>query len=428
VGHMKKIYAFVLVSALVVPAVGWAGSNVYVYPIENPYVATVVGTPIGYRAELPEKIRVERLKLTVFKDREVPDVFWYSEQLRYSLAYQKEKAPLIFVIAGTGSGYNEAKMRVLQRAFFQVGFHVIALSSPTHPNFIVSASSSGVPGHLLHDSEDLYRVMELIWGQVQDRIEVSEFYLTGYSLGAAQSAFISKLDEDKRLFNFRKVLLICPPVSLYTSTRILDDMMEKGPGEHPEDIQRFLDRMFAVFSEVYQQGEFVSFTGDFLYAAYKKRQPPDELMAALIGLVFRISSANMVFTSDVMTNGGYIKPKNLVLGTTDSLTDYFKVAARVKFHDYFREFFTPYFKTKQPGVTEDDLIRALSLESIEDYLRDAQKIALVTNEDELILAPGELDYLRKIFGDRAKIYPRGGHCGNLDHRDNVAYMVQLFTD
>ncbi len=426
---MKKIYTFVLIGALVVPSVGWAGSDVYVYPVESPYAATVVGTPIRYKAELPEKIRVERLELTVFKDREVPDVLWYSEQLRYSLAYQKEKAPLIFVIAGTGAGYNAAKMRVLQRAFFQVGFHVIALSSPTHPNFIVSASSSGVPGHLLHDSEDLYRVMDLIWGQVQDRIEVSEFYLTGYSLGAAQAAFVSKLDEDKRLFNFRKVLLINPPVSLYTSTRILDDMLEKSRGEDPEeDIQRFLDRMFGAFSEVYRRGEFVSFTGDFLYAAYQERQPPEEHVAALIGLVFRISSANMVFTSDVMTNGGYIKPKNLVLGTTDPLTDYFKVAARVSFHDYFLEFFTPYFKAKQPGLTEDDLIRTLSLESIEDYLRGAQKIALVTNEDEIILAPGELDYLRKIFGDRAKIYPRGGHCGNLDHRDNVAYMVQLFTD
>ncbi len=88
-GHMKKIYTFVLVSALVVPAVGWAGSDVYVYPVESPYAATVVGTPIRYRAELPEKIRVERLKLTVFKDREVPDVLWYSEQLSYSLAYQE---------------------------------------------------------------------------------------------------------------------------------------------------------------------------------------------------------------------------------------------------------------------------------------------------------------------------------------------------
>ena len=423
---MNRIKALILLGAFSLTQASWAEPDVYVYPVWSPYAATVVGTPARYRAELPEEVRVTHLRLTVFEDREVPDVLWYSEELRYSLAYQKEKAPLIFVIAGTGAGYNDAKMRVLQKAFFQAGFHVIALSSPTHPNFIVSASSTGVPGHLVTDSRDLYHVMDLAWQQVQDRIEVSDFYLTGYSLGAAQAAFLSKLDEDQQLFNFRKVLLINPPLSLYTSTNILDDMFAKNLGDDPEAIQRFLDRMFGAFSEVYRKGDFVSFTGDFLYAAYKERKPPDERVAALIGLVFRLSSANMVFTSDVMTNFGLIKPKHVKLSTTDSLTDYFKVATRVSFHDYFNEMFAPYFKAKEHGLTDQELIEMLSLKSIESYLRRAEKIGLVTNEDELILAPGELDYLRQVFGERAKIYPRGGHCGNLEHRDNVAFMVRYF--
>jgi len=53
---------------------------------------------------------------------------------------QDSPAPLIFIIAGTGAGYNSQKMKVLQRAFFQAGFHVLALSSPTHGHFIVSAT------------------------------------------------------------------------------------------------------------------------------------------------------------------------------------------------------------------------------------------------------------------------------------------------
>lgn len=101
--------------------------------------------------------------------------------------------------------------------------------------------------------------------------------------------------------------------------------------------------MLHAFSEVYRKGDFVNFSGDFLYTAYQDRQPDDAVMAALIGTSFRLSSANMIFTSDVFTNFGYIKPKNLVLSTTDFLTDYYKVSARVTFLDYFREMFYPFF-------------------------------------------------------------------------------------
>jgi hypothetical protein len=62
-------------------------------------------------------------------------------------------------------------------------------------------------------------------------VEVTDFFLTGYSLGAAQSAFVAKLDEEDKVFNFRKVLLVNPPVSLYNSVQILDKMLEENiPG------------------------------------------------------------------------------------------------------------------------------------------------------------------------------------------------------
>ena len=32
-------------------------------------------------------------------------------------------------------------------------------------------------------------------------------------------------------------------------------------------------------------------------------------------------------------------------------------------------------------------------------------------------------YLQEVLGDRAKIYPYGGHCGNMDYSENVAYML-----
>ena len=69
-----------------------------------------------------------------------------------------------------------------------------------------------------------------------------------------------------------------------------------------------------------------------------------------------------------------------------------------------------------------------SLTAISDYLGSTGKITVMHNQDDVILEPGEIDFFREVFGDRAKIYPRGGHCGNMAHRDNVAHMVNTFKN
>jgi len=299
----------------------------YDYPLKNPYVATIIGTPTELQAELPEKIDYELLGLKVFPDRLTPDVFWYQQEFLYTLTYQKQEAPLIFVIAGTGSSSYSSSTIFLQKAFYKAGFHVICLSSPTHMNFVVTASATCVPGNIVEDAQDLYRVMTLAWQQVKDRIKVSEFY-----------------------------------------------------------------------------------------------------MAGIIGTVFQLALRNMIFTSDVMSNSGFIVPKNRVLGSADSLTDYWKVTGTLSFIDYFDELLYPYFQSKSPGLTKEALIASTSLRSIESYLRNTPKIVLMDNEDDLILTPQDLAFLKNVFGPRAKIYPYGGHLGNMAYKENIAHMINIFKN
>ena len=397
----------------------------YDYPFTDPYVATVLGTPEGCAVELPGKIPIKLDKITVFPDREIPKILWTLESLNYSYLIQKGPAPLIFLIAGTGASFQSAKMQLMQKAFYRAGYHVISLSSPTHPNFIVSASTSGVPGHLEEDSIDLYRVMQEIWQKLQKKIEVTDFYLTGYSLGAAQSAFIAKLDEKKQAFNFRKVLLINPPVSLYNSVIILDNMLEQNIPD--DNFNMFYEEIFDAFTDAYVHGDHVNLNDNFLYNVYQYRKPKnDDSIEALIGLSFRLSSGNMVFTSDVLTQAGYVIPSNLELGRHDSMTDYSKVFMRLSFLEYFKGIFLPHFKKQDPGLKEADLIRNMSLNHIEDYLRNSPKLGLIHNADDIILRPGEIDYLRDVFGSRAHIFPHGGHCGNMAYPDNTAAMIEFF--
>ncbi len=424
----KKLHYLLLMCSILFAAVPIAQAESYDYPIDDPIAATILSTPPQARASLPQTIRVKQYQtIDIFPDRDVPEVFWYNKEMLYSVAYHKEKAPVIFMIAGTGAGYDSAKMKMMQKAFFEAGFHVVALSSPTHPNFIVSASSSGMPGDIQSDAKDLYNVMEKIVQKSKRKDLIGDFYLTGYSLGGTQAAFVAKLDEDRKVFNFKKVLMINPALNIYDSAIKLDKMLTDNIPGGMKEFNAFYRKLMNNITQSYVQGDFVDLSLDFFYSAYSEILPSTEEGEAVIGFSFRISLANLLFTADVVTNSGYIVPKNLKLFRTDSLTDYCKVAARGNgFSEYVENIVYPVFKAKEPGLSLRELVDQSSLRVLENYLQKSDKIGLVTNADDFILAEGDVEYFEQVFGARAKIYPRGGHCGNMAYTDNVAYMVDFF--
>ncbi len=422
---MKHLRLIFIACILLLPVPGLAADDGYGYPIPGSYEASIIGTPASLIPEFPAKIPTRELVLQIFPNRQIPPIFFYDDGLRCTFAYQKQKAPLVFLIGGAGANDRTDNLLTMMKAFYQAGFHVITLPSPSISNFIVTASQSGVPGDLTEDAADLYRAMETAWKQVEGDIEVSSFNLAGYSLGATQAAFVAKLDEERRVFNFRRVLMINPSVSLYNSVTRIENMLKEIPGG-PKKEGIFFNRMLTKFSQFYRYGNFVAINENFIYSIYSEKLFSHEETAGLIGLSYRIGLAGMVFSSDVMTNSGYVVPKNRVLSPNDSVFDYFLVSSHLSFFDYFNEYLYPYFQKQRPGLTKQEYIASLGLRSIEGYLKSSSKFGVMTNENDFILTKAELDYLRQLFGERTKIYPRGGHLGNLEYKDNLAYMVAFF--
>ena len=400
----------------------------YFYPFVNPYEATVIPLPIAYQAKLPDEVDSKEFKLKVFPDRETPEVFWYQDGLKCSLAKQDKQAPLIFVVAGTGASYKSANMLSLEKIFFQAGFHVIRISSPTHMNFIVNATS-GMPGNTPEDAEDLYRVMIQADAYAREKkTDISGYALTGYSLGGIESAFISKLDEERGAFNFDRVLLINPPADVYQSITILDNLLvDNIPGGADNFTPWFKEALQKLTAQASTIDD-LTFSGDSIYKLYRYYPPREDFLQALIGLAFRMHSADLVFTTDVMNGGGYIVPKGLELSARSSLTNYAMTSYHTSFVNYFDEWFFPFYKNQEPGLTKEAIIKRCSLYELENYLRTSDKIGLMHNEDDVIMAPGDIDYLKSVFGDRANIFPTGGHCGNISHPDVANYMVNFLTN
>lgn len=428
---MYKFIKFAITLLLLFSSVVTASANTanYDYPLENPFAATILGTPKEFKAELPKYHRIPSKDYTLeFPDaRTIPDVFWYHRQgMKYGITAQRKKAPLVFAIAGTGAGYKSEKMKFFQRAFYQAGFHVVTLSSPTFSNFMVNASKTAIPGNLQDDAADLYRVMQAIMKE-HTELEVSDYHMIGYSLGASQAAFVARLDEQEKAIGFNKVLMINPPLNLFHSVKVLDNMLTANIPGGVDNFNAFFKDFMTNVTAYHRDHQKLDLTGvEFFYEAYRDKNPTVSRMQALIGIAFRMSSSDMVFVSDVYNNLGYLVPKNTPLETTTSLTKYAKASRRLGFTDYVNEIYVPYF-SKANGVSREDIIAQSSLLSIKDYLQQSDKIGLMHNENDPILMAGEIDTIKSLFPGRAMIYPYGGHCGNMEYKDNVAYMVNFFS-
>jgi len=206
---MKGLKLLIAATLVLLPALSQAADTAaYPYPFPGPFGATILGTPPQMKPDLPREVPSKELILELIPELKKSDVFFYDKGLRCTFAYQDKKAPLVFLIAGTGSNHKAGKLVSMMKQFYKAGYHVITMASPTHPNFIINASHSHNPGDLTDDAADLYWAMEAAWAKVKGEIEVDGFYLAGYSLGGTQAAFVAKLDEERKSFNFNKVLLV----------------------------------------------------------------------------------------------------------------------------------------------------------------------------------------------------------------------------
>jgi len=401
----------------------------YGYPLHNPFEATISTTPPELRPVLPTDENIDQadyaLRLRPEREFTLAKNFWPVEKLRYRLAEQDGPAPLIFIIAGTGAHYSNGTMEYLKKLFYGAGYHVVQLSSPTSYDFMAAASRHATPGVSSEDADDLYRVMQAVRAQ-HPKLPITEFHLTGYSLGGLHAAFVSKLDETRRSFNFKRVLLLNPPVNLYTSVTNLDRLVQTQVKGIDSRVT-FYEVVLGKLTRYFQERGHIDLNEALLYDFQNSNEHlSDEQMAMLIGTSFRFSSADIAFTSDLINRRGLITPADYPITEGSSLAPFFKRALQCNFDCYMAEQLIPLWRTRNGGGSLPQLIQEASLYALEDYLKSSGKIAVMHNADDLILGPGDLGFLRRTLGPRLTVYPHGGHCGNLNYRVNSDAMLEFF--
>ena len=190
----------------------------------------------------------------------------------------------------------------------------------------------------------------------------------------------------------------------------------------------FFNALFEKFAEYFKENGMIRLDDEaFLFKFQESSQSLGraELMA-LVGAAFRFTSAGLVFTVDALNGTGYVVEKSQRLTVGTPLEQFFKRGLWWRFTDYFDRLLIPYWERQNPQDSRDQLIEEISLSALRGYLEGAPKIGVISNADEIILSPDDIRFLSETFGSRATIFPRGGHLGNIQHRDYVARMLIFF--
>ena len=416
---LSKIILFLILSLTVFS---------YNFPIDDPYSATIIGSATMMTPGVSENIPLKVYEIQIKDKKDIPDVFWYASKFKFSFSKQKnKKAPLIFVLAGTGSDYNTTRVKFMQRIFHDAGYHTIAISSQMSQQFMISASSNSVPGLLLEDNKDIYKAMKLAYNKIKDQVEVTDFYIMGYSLGGSNAAVLSYIDEKEKVFNFKRVFMVNPPVDLYNSAVKLDKYLDNYTGGKTKGIEKLLNTTLAKVKGGLTS-EYANIGADTIYNIVKGDILSDAEKKAYIGLAFRLASTDLNFISDFMTRSHVYTKNPEKVDKYTNMKEYFKAVNFATFEDYVNKIGFPYYKKHNKDYSIEALKREASLKVIEDYLRTSPKIAAVTNADELILNEKDFAFLKDVFKDRLVIYPKGGHCGNMFYKENVDVMLKFLNE
>ena len=229
--------------------------------------ATVFGTPPQDMASVPAKVPLSEINAELPWRLPVPRILWFDAKLRVWFSAQDKPAPLAIVISGTGGDGNTKTISVLRAALYGAGYHVLTMPSPTSPEFIVSASSTGVAGDLMQDGQDLYAAMQEIIAHLPRKIRITDIDVVGYSLGGTNAAIVKSIDAAEHKLKIHRVVMINPPVSLFSSVGRLDRLFAATIGAGDQGVELLYRRLYAQIANLYRASDRLELDENFLLSA-----------------------------------------------------------------------------------------------------------------------------------------------------------------
>jgi len=393
----------------------------YGYPFRDPFLATTTTAILdadGF-ARRPER---EVVRVPGLPGRNDAPLLEGRGTLNVALYRQHHRAPLLFILSGIGSNPYFGLATYFAALFYGEGFHVVILPSPMSWNFALAASRSGAPGYAPEDARDLYDAMQKLLPMLRDQysLEIVGIDFLGASLGALEGAYLSVIDAKERKIGIQKFLLVNPPLDLsYALTKVDGwDALEKKFGR--DRSKRIVAKALGIVESFPKGNRDDPATFDKLARAFAGFTT--EELQFLIAEDLQSLLPELVYVTQGLNDQGVLKTP------ADQARKRLQEAKGLTFSDYSEKIAIPLWRlqAKEPQAESESFWKRGSLAPILSQLRGYAPVQFMHNVDDFIARKESIEELKVTLGDQMRLYPYGGHLGNLWYPENKQYVLRYF--
>ncbi len=340
-------------------------------------------------------------------------------ELSFVHAPNSENKNLVVILSGLGADDASQQSRFLAWKALETGYSAIILPSPITPDYARVVSRNGLVGVTPNDSQEIYETLLLIRAKLEKKgYAFPGMSLLGYSHGALVAAFLKKIEQERRQLNITTSLLINPPVDLLHGMRMIDQRAKLADSTSFLRWVKIALRGKSLLSNYKKVPTTVQTSLSFIEAL----KISDIEVSGMIGKGLMMGLGDVILAGQEITDMGILPEAGMAGSAVKRYQDSArsKAANKLNFAQYLENFLTFGYDPSIRASKIDQLNAICSLPAVADIAsRDNGEIFVMHNADDFLLREGDIEWLESTFGDRALIYPRGGHMGNIWYPDNV---------
>lgn len=397
----------------------------YDFPDIDGGVATIAGSLF----KVPKKLKYHTIKL---KDPERPKRKRRALKFRYYPAQGKSDGSFTFLLGGIGATVESNLTNLVAEKISAKGKHALVVPSVFLPRFAEAFSSTGYVGNIADDSKDLYRALELVTKKVNLKFSINpeSYNMIGISLGALTAAHIGSISvKTLERLQFQRILIINNPVDLLHGLRYLDEGRAAGDEIGFWREIKLLQYVIKIFKAL-PKTEFMNIDVFQNIVSIIEKFTEGEVQSFIADSLSSSLAGVITVSQEAYDQGVFVE-----LPPKSSVTYKYvrkerrKQIAKMGFEQYVNGLMVPYYQTQlnRPDYTIEQANYNSSLYGLRDYISSSNNIFLMHNEDDFLLKPSDIDWLKSAFGERAYFFPRGGHVGNLWYPENMK-VLNKFLD
>ncbi len=413
---MQFLKVFLLPFFFLLPPTLANASDTYDFPYTRDGLVSSLLAAIAQ----PEEIVAPIKTMVIRTDRDKVPFLEGKSRFRYGILKQNHAAPLVFVIPGTGGLASSNLSLTYAEQLYRLGYHVVTLANPFSWQFALSASRTGLVGYPPDDAEDLYQAMMQLDQHLkaQEKMKITNYGLVAYSLGGLVSAFVGKLDTEKHYFNFKRIVLINPPLNLDYGIDQIDALYAAGDSYTRKQKDLIMGYAINIGGDIMGRPVDSSY---YLGLESMLRMNQTELKF-LVGNSFREALTDVIFTSQQIRDLGIL---HTPAGKRSKRMNEIR---QISFRNYVNAFLLPQMSKRHGGASNEELMAAADMRSLREYFHRSTSVYLMHNENDFLYHESQLAFIQRNFGPRAFLYPLGGHMGNFwfqKNKDDLARILGI---